>query len=277
KNYLINEKDSFNFKLYKLKREKDFGLANEILKNLESFELIFQVINLVNKENLPEIYKMIYDFKEENVKKVYEIYQANKTFFNLKVLFYHLIASKKEEYLVLALFIAKEEKDSFENYEIQIIYLFLCRFFMLSKLIIQTFDDLNIRTIQHENFAFIWNDISLKSGKEFPMKNTYLNLHMHSINMINNLVFSFIKVGKIDHAFDLLQTKESLCNSVLFKEVKEKKFFSVEKNNSFSNILGEKCSFIFDKIVKNVFYDFKVNNLFNYLLNHNLTYFFSYV
>lgn len=259
----IPKKDSFNFNLYKLKKERDFKLGNEILKNLESFDFIFQVMNLIGKENLSEEYKMIYEFKEENTKKVYELYYQNKTIFNLKMLLYHLIASKKDEYIVLALYIAKEEKDLYENYEIQIIYLFLCRFFLLSTPVIQTFDELSIKTIQHEKFSYIWNDITLKTGKEFPMKITYLNLHMHSLNMINNLILPFIKSGKIDHVYDLLETREFLSNSLLFKEVKEGKIYSLTINTSFSNILGEKCSYIFAKLTKNHFENFEVNNLFS--------------
>ncbi|KCZ80391.1 hypothetical protein H312_02217, partial [Anncaliia algerae PRA339] len=263
KNIEIKERKSFNFSMYKFRKENNADVANELLKSTHSFEIIEKILNLMNKNNIPQEYLSIYKFEENNIKDSYQNYINSKSLFNLKCLLYHLIASKKDNYLVLALFLARNEKDSFENFDIQMIFLFLCRFFLLIKPIKEIFEELNIKTIQHENFSFIWNDITLKSGKSFPLKSTYLNLHMQNLNVINNLVNHFIQTGKLDHAYDMLITKDSLCNSVYYNEVISNKLIATEKEHGFSYLLGKECSYLFAKLTKNHFENLQVNNLFS--------------
>lgn len=268
-NVQMEERKSLNYILYRIKRDGDKSLALKTCSSYSSFKVIFKIFELVDiYEELPENLKILFKIRngaaEEHVKCMYEMHSKETSLLNTNILLACLIGTKKESHLLLALHIARTMYDKFNTYEIKLLYLFLCRFFCILPEVIRVMDELEIKSIQHENLAFIWNDLCIVLGKKHN-KNVekYINTHRNEIRKINEYMLQFIDAGKLDHAFDLVHLRRKLLDSVIYSEICEQVIVSQCATNMFSDMLTPACSYIFDKLTANhAGNEIKIGNIF---------------
>eukprot|EP00866_Antonospora_locustae_P000353 jgi/Antlo1/353/498 len=256
-NVQMEERKVLNYVLYKIKRDGDKTLALKTCTSYSSFKIIFKIFELVDiYEELPENLKILFNIRigatEENVKRMYEIYTEEMSLVNTNILLACLISTKKENNLLLALYIARTMYEKFNTYEIKLVYLFMCRFFCILPEVIRVMDALEIKSIQNENLAFIWNDLCILLGKRHN-KNVekYINTHRNEIRKINEYTLQFVDAGKLDHAFDLVHLRRKLLDSIIYSEICEQTIMSRCVKNMFSDLLTPPCSYIFDKLTVN--------------------------
>lgn len=256
-NVQMEERKSLNYIFYKIKRDEDKPLALKMCTLYSSFKIILKIFELVDiYEELPENLKILFKIREgmtdNNLKRMYEIYSKETSLINTNILLACLISTKKENNLLLALLIARNMYDKFNTYEIKIVYLFMCRFFCILPEVFRVMDALEIKSIQNENLAFIWNDLCIVLGKRHD-KNAekYINTHRNEIRKINEYMLQFIDAGKLDHALDLVHLRRKLLDSTIYSEICDQVIMSRCPINMFSDVLTPACSYIFDKLTIN--------------------------
>lgn len=252
-------RESMNYKYYRLEVTKDMNIARELILKNTSFPEIKKILGMVGYSEVKDLlspHKGMVGLivgggiNVETLKSLYEMYIADKTFLNTITILSGLICTREDSFLILALCIPFSEKDSFpNNYEIALVFLFLCRYFCFYPKVLKTISDLSIRSIQQENFGFVWSDLNiLLNLKDHSMVKKYKNFHYDVLKGINGSVTSFIGEGRIYHAISLLELREQFEKSMINKEIEGNTIINEEEKTAFSGLLGDKCSYLFAKI-----------------------------
>lgn len=198
-------------------------------------------------------------FDMQSLKNMYDIYQRDQTFFNFKVLLAYLISSKKENLLILAFYLTSdfyEKSDNLSrtleaNYEIQLIHLFLNRYFLFHNNIKGIFKKLDIKNIQLINLSYIWSDPMIRCNLKFKdliegfNQERYIQLD-ECVTGIKNC----IAANRIAHAASFYKLSKRIKDSVLNDEINGGRIISVDSRTMFSNLLGEFCTYLFDKVTE---------------------------
>ena len=170
-----------------------------------------------------------------------------------------------------AYYLSKQILSNFEEqYEIKIIHLFLARFFCDYEQIIFIFNALDIKNVLLKNFTYIWSNIYIKFINNQKIKNCFLqyevkyyNWNKVAIKQINTMVLQFIDEGHLQHAIELLETRKSLIDDPILKEFKERKFFDLENDYIYNDLLSKHASYIFKKSTNESMFDnFQAANIF---------------
>lgn len=254
-NIQIDQRDSINFKWYILIKNNDLEMGKEIILSSISFQDIKRVLDhCALKSTGNKIYDILIRYLTGECPKLlllesFEFLRNDKSFIALKVLLALLISTNDEKLLLLALSLS--ENDAFDdNYEISLINLFLSRYFLLFSSIDKKFKNLAIKNVQIHNFAYVWSDpmilMNVKLADQVAcfkreMTKTIFGIESSLIDVINN--------GHISVAISSLELKDHLKSSVISKEIHLHKILSIFKSTMFSGILGDKCAFIFDKVI----------------------------
>lgn len=252
-NILLKERNSLNYEWYKI-INKDEKAANEMILKLIDFQDIKKLINYYNPINIKdERYKILVEYLNKGYSKEllirsFNIFKNDKSFLTIKVTLALLIASKNENLLILALYLSEKYQFS-DNYEILLINLFLCRYFLLFKDLLIILEKLSVKNIQHHNMAYIWSDpMNVTSTKLVDIIKLFLKEIKSEIDSSEIMIRKFIDSGLISNALSTLDLRNQLFDSVIYKEVKELKILSKDRETLFSRLLGEDCRYIFDKI-----------------------------
>ncbi|KAF7680931.1 hypothetical protein TCON_2451 [Astathelohania contejeani] len=281
KNLELKERKTMNYKFYKLIKTKDIMLARDMILNIENImeiQKIYEIIDWTPIENIPLAYKILFlhllpldrieikdylkfenlnDRKDENfndmetlISAMYNIYLAENEYMNILILLALLIATKKEKYLIFAMYISRYHYEIFPNhYEIALIYMFLCRFFCYYPEVVRMMKYLDIKQIQQQNLAFIWSDLNvLLNINDNELIAKYKHFYYNTLKEINCSILTFIKEGLFEHAVSMLELKNSIEENCVFKEIQTCKIISENSKTIFSSILGEKCAYLFDKV-----------------------------
>jgi hypothetical protein len=259
----LRERNSINYKWYRVILYKDLEAAKEIIKISKSFEDIRKIISYTGfiqtkVENIDILldHLEIPNVKEENIQRMFCLLQDEPSLLNVKILFSLLISTKKENNIFLALYLSYKYKFQ-GNYEIDLIHLFLNRYFMFNKNIQVLLRKMEVKNIQIYNLAYIWSDpmiISNRVSKE--VTENFIRSTKSDISLIACRFRRFLDANRIGHATSLYNLKETLEKSLSFCEIYKKQILATNENTMFSNLLGEKCSFIFNKATvdnKNVY------------------------
>lgn len=265
----LKETKRQNYLFYKLLKTRDQQVASELCSKIGSFREASRVLSLVHGHgsattDLRALFSLQEEFSEDVLRGLHDIYAKDPSLLNTKLLLANLVGSKREKYLILALYISRETYSSFDTYEVKLIYLFLCRFFCLLPEVLDVMDNLEIKTIQQENLGFVWNDLCIFLGQRQEARiSRYLNGYYDQIRKTNEYVMPFISAGKLDYALDLIQLRKDLLKSNIHREVSEQRIFSESPKNMFSEFLGPKCSYLFDKLhVNSGKSDFRIKNIY---------------
>lgn len=248
-------RNSINMNWYRIIQNKDFDCARRMIllsTNFCDIKKILEYCPLEDTES-PTHNILIKYLKGDDPRKLLEssfnhLFNEN-SFISIKVLLALLIATKDEKLLLLALQISESAKFE-ENYEIGLINLFLCRYFLLFAKIRRGFQLLDIKNIQMHNLAYIWSDpmilMNVKLTDEILLFKREIS---NTQSSIEKMLITSLDNGKVAVAYSLIELRESLKNSAIVNEINSRKIISTSPFSMFSNFLGESCSFLFDKLI----------------------------
>ncbi|TBU10481.1 hypothetical protein CWI38_1732p0010 [Hamiltosporidium tvaerminnensis] len=285
-NIILKPRNSLNYKFYNLLNTKSDDIGREIIINSNCFSLILktcEILNFKKIQDLPRVYEIfienIKNIETEKltddinnftiIKEMFDIYTKEKSLINIKILLSLLIGSRNEKMLILALYVSFIHKDTFEtNYEIKLIYMFICRFFCFYSEVTKMFKELSIRNIQHENLCFLWSDLNIILNlNDKNMEKKYKNFYFDTQKNFNNAVMPYLIKQKYHFAIELLEMKKSFDDSLVFKEVEKNQILAENSKTMFSDILGYKCEYLFSKMTinsrENKFIGFSLGTIYN--------------
>lgn len=277
---------SINFQWYLAKKYKNPENFISIITKLRSFSDVFNLISIYVPDNSttginclldlcdsnPE-YKILIKFLTNGysldlLEASWKVFQESSSMFKLKILLALLIASKSENYLVLAFYLTSSfynftganlnpsadnsNKKESENYEIELIHMFLNRYFLFNLGVMKLYEKLDIKNIQAHNLAYIWSDPMIIG--DIPFKESvkaFKNEIKNEILTIESHLKEFIEMNRIANAASLLNLRSRLLDSMISKEIESRKILSTESSTLFSDLLGAHCSFLFNKSTVN--------------------------
>ncbi|WEL38246.1 hypothetical protein PFJ87_03g01040 [Encephalitozoon hellem] len=252
----VCKKESLNYEYYLLHKLKEKDRAVELLKSRVCFKEIEFIAEMVGLEGHPHeaidcvIQLMKKGFDEDLLRKAYGIYRKDMSVFNTKMVIAVLVSSRKAPFLVLALYLSfKHRRDFRENYEVFLIFTFLCRYFWFYPYVLKCLESMNVRNAQVPNLSFIWSDILATKGISDDKKRMEaIDNFQGSIDDLDNSIKYFIIVGNLAHAVDALELRKSIKESVILAELREGRIIGTNSNNSFCHLLGARCSYLFEKM-----------------------------
>lgn len=211
-------------------------------------------------------------YSKDLLERFWPIVVSNFDFLNLKIVLALLISSKSEKYLILAFYLAylhfeknlsyqissltengasttENISEASSNYEIQLIYLFLNRYFMFHSNVLKIYESLDIKNIQNHNMSYIWSDPMIISSLQFKDSiKEFKNEIKNEIALVETRLRQFIDSGKIACAVSMVKLRKTLLESLIYQEIDKMKILSTKAFTMFSDLLGAECSYMFNKI-----------------------------
>lgn len=253
----IQENASKNLLWYKIIKLKDNLSAIQIIRESLDFLDIYKILCISDIKSVDaENYDILIDFlgkgyKRELLDKMFILYNQNQSFINTKILLALLIASKQENLLVVAFYISSVNKFE-DNYEIDLIHLFINRYFCFHSNIQCLMKNLDIKNIQLINTAYIWSDPMIVSKTFFnsPRK-VLINAISGDLKSMEASLKSYLTYNRVAYSYSLVKLIRNLKNCAVLSEIEEMKILSTERETMFSLLLGPECRYLFDKITIN--------------------------
>ncbi|KAI4291896.1 hypothetical protein PAPHI01_1170 [Pancytospora philotis] len=253
---LLSERRSSNYRWYTLLKDKDMILATKMALNTIDFGELRKILSTTGLESTGQpnydvlIAYLRRGYSEELLQRMLALYTASPSFINHKILLALLIASRTEKNLVLALYVSFRTAFT-ENYEIDLIHLFLSRYFCLCANTLQLMKQLSIKNIQIYNNAFLWSDPMIVTGDVMSAQCSSLQRnHEHDLATIEQKIKRFMDTNCLGHAVDLFGLRSALKESTAVREVSELKLRATDPRNQYSDLLGENCSYLFNKLTE---------------------------
>lgn len=255
-NLRLKDRGTLNYRYYLLHRYKDKGAAIELLRSRLCFKEIKYIVDLVGLQGHPDeaidcvVQLTCHGFSEGLLERSYRVYKREASLLSTKTLIATLVSSKKIEHLVLALYLSFKHRDiDPSNYEIALVFMFLCRYFCFYPYVLKLFGEMSIKNAQIPNLSFIWSDVMIvRSIGDEDRRRGFLEDMRRLVQDLENGVRYLIAVGNIPHVVDILELRRSIVNSVIAREVSERRIIGTNPMNSFSLLLGNHCSYLFEKM-----------------------------
>lgn len=253
----LNPRNTLNYDWYILLRDHSTEVAKKLILKSTNFQEIQRILTYSGIFEIEdEKYSILIDYLIKGysyclLKRSFEVFEKDKSFLSIKLVLSLLIASKDEKLLVLALFISKNYTQP-DNYEILLIHLFLNRYFLILKQLNDTLSKLEIKNIQHHNMAYIWSDPMIILNAKLTHNITcFMNEMTTEIDGLKEMTRKFIENNLVSHAVSSFNLYCSLNDSVIYKEIKSMSILADQPSTLFSDLLGDECRYIFDKITTN--------------------------
>lgn len=257
----IYSSESINYQWYLVAKEKNTNSAIRILKKSTSFQEVQELVRYfrgspTELSRLAEpgsVHDILIKYLEGGYSKdilqcAWSNFCGKNTHLNLKILLALLIASREEKNIVLAFYLSHKHASS-DNYEIDLIHLFLNRYFMFHANVARMLEKLEIKNVQQHNLAYIWSDPMILSSIRLNNRISSFQAEIREqINSIETGLRKFIDSNRIACAASMLALREKLTGSVVLNEIENCKILCTEPKTMFSGILGDSCSYMFDKI-----------------------------
>jgi hypothetical protein len=261
----LRKRDTINYEYY-LVHKKNFECLEGLLEKVKMYKDIEYLVNisgLTSHKNVLVNYIVRYINRGYNrevskdIKNLLEASESNLEY--VKLYLAYLISSRDLNNLVLALYISKKYSfTNLENYEIDLIYLFLLKYFLFYDDVVDVYRKLDIKNNQDLNMSYIWSDVYInlinKKDKFFnvdTMKMKYLMYIKNTKKSIEDNLCVFIECNKISYAINLIKLYEEINTNVVYKELQDEKFIEGRVDTQFSDLLGSRCRYLFNKNVKN--------------------------
>ncbi|TBU16474.1 hypothetical protein CWI42_031080 [Ordospora colligata] len=263
----LKSRSSINHEYYLLHMLGEEDRASRLIESRTCIEEISRIAQLGSLKSHPDaVINCIIElesvgFSSELLRRAYGVYMNEKSFLSVKMIVACLVAFKKAEMLVLALYISFKHRDEFEqNYEIHVIYMFLCRYFCFYTCVIDTMKLLNIKNVQIVSMSFIWSDILFTRQIETQNITSYEAVEMNkricevneaiecSVDELGKGVRYLITSGNLPHAIDATEYRRSLINCATVREMRERKIAASEASNAFCGMLGKSARYLFEKM-----------------------------
>lgn len=244
---------SLNHEFYLLHRHREQDRAARLLESRLCFREIKEIVGLVDlhrhpAENIDCVVQLVRSgFSEGLLTRAHEVYGRDTNVFNVKTLLAVLISSRKTNLLVLALYLSFLHKDMDpSNYEIQLVFAFLCRYFCFYPQVLQMFQEMKVKNAHVANMAFMWTDILIVRG--IRKRNEFVETMKTFVADVDNGLRHLMLVGNLAHAVDALELRKRIVASVVVQEVEEDRIIGNNPSSCFSELLGEHCAYLFEKM-----------------------------
>lgn len=255
-NLALRDRKSLNYEYYLLHRSREQDRAIKLLESRTCFKEIKLIADLVELKDHPNetvdciIQLTRNGFDDGLLERAYDIYRREANLLSVKMVLAVLVSSKRPELLTLALYLSSIHRDvDTRSYEVSLIFMFLCRYFCYYPCVLKLLSELNVKNAQIPNLSFIWSDILLtKNIQDADRRNKFLESMKGSIRDLENGVRHLINAGNISHVIDILALRKSYIGSVVVQEVSEGKITGTNPSNTFLLLLGERCSYVFEKM-----------------------------
>lgn len=252
----LRNRSSLNYEYYLLHKFKEKDRAARLLESRSCFKEIQYITDLAGLEDHPNgtmdcIVKLNRNgFDDVLLENAYNIYKNETTVLSVKMVIAVLVSSKRSELLTLALYLSFLHKDMDpSNYEISLIFTFLCRYFCFYPCVLRMLKEMDVKNIQLSTLSFIWSDVLIvKNIQDENTKNEFLDDFNSSITDIENSIKHFVSAGTVSHVIDVLELRKQFLESVVFREVRENRIIGTNPSNSFLHLLGNRCSYMFEKM-----------------------------
>ncbi|KAI5169348.1 hypothetical protein PAEPH01_0637 [Pancytospora epiphaga] len=253
---IIPTRNTANYKWYIVQRDQDRKYATELIIKTANFQDIYKLCELSGVREVSDgsydlLIKYLFDgYSEGLLRQAVDLFNSSKSFLNCKILLSLLIASRRENNLVLALYLSYSIKFE-DNYELDLVHLFLNRYFCFHKNIHKLMKKMSIKNIQIYNNAYIWTDPMILTGdsESYLVHISKFNLmHRRDLGTIESKIASFLESGMIGHAISLTKLYKGLEEAVCIKEVASFKILATDGKTMYSGLLGEQCDYLFNKI-----------------------------
>ncbi|KAH9411764.1 hypothetical protein HK407_03g05140 [Ordospora pajunii] len=265
----LNSRSSTNHEYYLLHILGEKDRASRMLESRTCIEEISTIARLGGLESHPDpVIDCIIELENAGfsyglLRRAYDVYANQKSFLSVKMVVACLVASKKAELLVLALYISFKHRNEFEqNHEMHVIYMFLCRYFCFYTCVVDTMRLLNIKNIQIVSMSFVWSDIlftkrigvhsaanrvTAEMSKRICEVNEMIECCVDELRKgIRYLIVS----GNLPHAIDAAEHRRSLIGCAVVREMSERKIVASEASNAFCSMLGKSARYLFEKMTK---------------------------
>lgn len=251
----VTERNSANYKWYKMLVCRDQGIAVDMVKKSINFNDILEICKTanLNKTGVPNFDILLCylrsGYDEGLLQQMVHLFTKDRSFVNHKILLALLIASRVENNLVLAFYLSFSAAFD-DNYEIELIHLFLSRYFCFVGNTQKLMQKLDIKNIQVYNNAYIWSDPMIVVGDRLLSYTMALNkLHKSDICTVESRLRGFLDANRVGHSASLLKLRAWLCESVSIKEINDFKILADTSETAYSCLLGSPCRYLFDKLV----------------------------
>ncbi|CAD26240.1 hypothetical protein [Encephalitozoon cuniculi GB-M1] len=252
----LRRRESLNHEYYLLHKLKERGRAIELLKSRLCFKEIEYIAEMVGLESHPQeatdcvVQLMRNGFGEDLLRRAYGVYAKDPSVFNIKMLIAVLVSARRAPLLGVALYLAfKHRRDHQGNYEVLLIFAFLCRYFCFYPHVLECLDSMGVKNAQVPNLSFIWSDILITKGiKDDTRRKGAINNIRGCMDDLDNSIRHFISGGNFAHVVDALELRRSLKESVILMELEKSRIIGSNPNNSFRYLLGTWGSYLFEKM-----------------------------
>lgn len=255
----IKKRNSPNYLWYSLIRgHKLKSVSEEVARDLilktTSFQEIKRILDYCKIEDAGDkrynivIKYLNAGFSTDLLRQAFVLLDGDQSFITVKIVLALLIASKDEGLIVLALYLS--QTCHFEaNYEIGLIDLYLCRYFLLFRQLMMKIEKLDIKNVQQHNLAYLWSDpMNVAKVRLNDYIKAFQNEIKNEIDGSEVMIRKFIDNNLVSSAVSCLELRSSLLNSVICDEIRQLKIKSTNPQTMFSELLGEECRYMFDKV-----------------------------
>jgi hypothetical protein len=265
----VEKRETLNYTYYLLHRTKSEELGLRMMESagsVKELEYIAELIGIREHCNgtIDCILKLYWNgYSDELGRRMMEIYSLDRaggggtagnrevpSTRNTKALIAVLLSSRRIEHIVLALYISYKNRDSSSNnYELKLIFMFICRFFCFYPAVLKLVEELNIKNVQVATLAYIWLDIAVsRKIEDGGKKEEYVAYMRASVSQLRNSIRYFLRVERLSYVLDMLELIESLLGSVMMEEALAGRIVGSDPVTSFSTLLGKHCSYMFNKL-----------------------------
>jgi hypothetical protein len=164
-----------------------------------------------------------------------------------------LLKKRTEHDTISALLLCREYRRRFEgSYEVDILHLFLCRYFLLYDEVVSLFSALDIKSFQLEKLVYAWFDIHVLLGlPRSLLASKYINTHCKNIAHLSLALMDFVEKGELAHCLSMLDLRTALASAPLRKEVRTMALSGEDTPLSIEDLLEPGARYIFRRAQKN--------------------------
>lgn len=132
---------------------------------------------------------------------------------------------------------------------IHVISCALLRYLLLYGEFTAEFSEIGAENIQLEGLAYLWSDLQVLLGAPADLNTeVYMQTRSRFIAEANNRVMDFVEAEAYSQIEPLLEYRDTILNSPIYKQIVEGHFYECKKRPSIEKIVVEECRYIFDKI-----------------------------
>lgn len=163
-----------------------------------------------------------------------------------------LLAERTEQSLIDCLLLCFIKKEFYQStYQVRLLLCVLYRYLFLYDLMIDEYIKLSVDLVQLEGMTYLWSDLQILLEEDSPFLETqYIKNRLSSLGQVNANLISFIENEEYTQIEPLLEYRNILINSAIYKQIVEKTLYPLDRPPAIRKTLIEESTYVFDKLLK---------------------------